>query len=88
MEVAKPTTLLPPRLDARGGARPPGSWAWVAGSFALGFLPHAVGLRYSDVPEGRPFFAVYAALVVAFWLAVRLGDRLGIGRAAKVRVRL
>jgi len=81
--VAEPTTLLALRLGARGGARPPGSWASVVvlvvvavtGSFALGFLPHAIGLRYSDMPEGRSFFALYATLVVAFWLAVRLGDR-------------
>ncbi|MEA5358632.1 hypothetical protein VA596_03720 [Amycolatopsis sp., V23-08] len=83
VEVDEPTTLLALRLGARAGARPPGYWRWaillmvvaVAGTFALGFLPHALGLHYSDMPEGRTFFALYATMVVGFRLAVRGADR-------------
>ncbi|MFG1638664.1 hypothetical protein ACGFMK_00090 [Amycolatopsis sp. NPDC049252] len=90
VEVEEPTTLLALRLGARAGARPPGSGPWVAllvvvavaGNFALGFLPHALGLRYSDLPEGRSFFALYAVFVVGAWLAVRLADRRAVAHLA------
>jgi hypothetical protein len=83
VEVSEPTTLLALRLGARGGARPPGYWAWavvlVVGAtivgFVAGFLPLVLGLHSADLPQGRSFFVLYVMLLLSIWLPVRGADR-------------
>lgn len=78
VEVAEPTTLLALRLGARGGARPPGYWAWVVVVLVVvvlaGIVTQFLAL-WLHTPLGSTFFVGFAGVVLLVRSPVRRADR-------------